>query len=120
MHRHAVDPSIPPADGPRAQLKARLRELASASPNSGMRFTFSRVASSVALFAGVGVLLAVIWLGMNLSEANAIPRADLTWRARFAGPISAAMPRSCLSSNARCLPNTACRMRNHEPMRSTT
>ena len=32
----------------------------------------------VALVAGIGVLLAVIWVGTNSSERNAIPRSDLT------------------------------------------
>ena len=78
MHRQAAHPPFPPADGPRALLRARLRELASAGPNSGMRLTFNQLTGAVALFAAIGVLLAVIWVGRNSSEPNAIPRSDLT------------------------------------------
>jgi anti-sigma factor RsiW len=78
MHRQAVDPPLPPADGPRALLRARLRELASAGPNSAMRVTFHQLTGAAALVAAVGVVLAVIWVGGLSREPKEIPRSDLT------------------------------------------
>jgi hypothetical protein len=59
-------------------LRARLRELELATPNSGTRLTFSRLTGTVALFTAIGVLFAVIWVGRTFGEPNAIPRSDLT------------------------------------------
>ena len=78
MHRRASHPPLPAADGPRALLKARLRELASADPKAGMRLTLNQFAVTVALFAAIGVSLVVIRVGGNSGEPNAIPRSDLT------------------------------------------
>ncbi len=103
MHRQAAQPSIPPADGPRALLKARLRELASNAPGPAVRLTLSQLQGAVALFAAIGVLLVTIWVGTPSSEPNAIPRPDLT-----PGAVrNVAVRDVCmadLSSNAQVLP----------------
>jgi hypothetical protein len=103
MHRQAAHPPLPPADGPRALLRARLRELASAGSNSSMRLTFSRLTGAAALVAAVGVALAVIWVGRNSGEPNAIPRSDLTPGAVRNVAVKDVC-RADLSSNAEVLP----------------
>lgn len=76
MHREIADPPVPSPDGPRALLKARLRELADRSPEPRGRLNVLRPAG--ALVAAVGVLVAGIWLGRSSNERAAIPRPDLT------------------------------------------
>ena len=78
MHRQAVHPSLPPPEGPRALLRARLRELAAASPSSAVRLSVNRYSHAFAVFATIGALLVVVWLGTTSNERDAIPRSDLT------------------------------------------
>ncbi|MEO8592391.1 MAG: hypothetical protein ABI759_03640 [Candidatus Solibacter sp.] len=103
LHREAAHPPLPPAEGPRALLRARLRELAPAAPRSVERWKVQHVTGAFALFAAVGVLLVAIWVGRTSSESNAIPRSDLT-----PGAVRTVAVRDVclaeLSSNAEVLP----------------
>lgn len=78
MHRENAHRPLPPPDGPRALLGARLRELAAAGPNSGVRLSPDQLIPMVASLAAIAVLIAVIWVATNSNERNAIPRSDLT------------------------------------------
>jgi hypothetical protein len=78
MHRQTGHPPLPSAEGPRALLRARLRELAEAGPNAPVRLSFNRSIFTAAALVAIGVLLAVIWMGPNSDERNGIPRSDLT------------------------------------------
>ena len=102
MHRQASYPPIPPIDGPRALLRARLRELAPTSPDSS-RHLFNQFTGTVALFAAVGAVFAVIWVGVNFSESSVIPPSDLTPGA-VRNVAARDVCRADLSGNAEVLP----------------
>jgi len=76
MHRESSIPPLPSAEGPRALLKARLRELADATPASRGRLNALRPVGALA--AALAVLAAGIWIGRSSNERAAIPRSDLT------------------------------------------
>jgi len=78
LHRHDGNLTLPAAEGPRALLKARLRELTAARSRSGARGNLDLWTRGAAPFAATGVVLALIWLSANWSERNAVPRSDLT------------------------------------------
>ena len=78
MHRQTSEPPLPSPDGPRALLKARLREVAEASPHSHVRLDLYGLIGTASACAVAGVVLAVIWLGANRSERTAVPRSALT------------------------------------------
>jgi hypothetical protein len=71
LHRDSQAEPLPAPDGPRALLKARLRELAAAPPPRRPRHAIAYAATAAAL-------LAVVLLTVSPSERDAIPRADLT------------------------------------------
>jgi hypothetical protein len=103
MHQEAAQAKLPPPEGPRALLKARLRELAAASPRPGLRMNSNAVMRAAVCLVAAGVLVAVMWLGTNSSERKAIPRPDLTpgaVRAVAASDIC----RAELGGNANVLP----------------
>jgi len=103
MHRQTTDPCLPSPDGPRALLKARLRELAAASPQSSVRSGVNRLIGTAAAFALAGALLAVIWLRANSSEGNAIPRSTLT-PGSVRSVTASELCRAPLASNVKVLP----------------
>jgi hypothetical protein len=78
MHRDGTP--LPPPDGPRTLLKARLRELAAGHRDSSAPHWLrsGRVAAGALCFAAGLILLIAVWLRINPSERVAIPRADLT------------------------------------------
>lgn len=80
LHRQIPGQQLPPADGPRALLKARLREMSEANRSSSLAqwLTRQRVIRGMAYLTGILVLLTVVWLSAGPSERNAIPRAELT------------------------------------------
>jgi len=78
MHRQTAYSPLPSPEGPRALLKARLRELTADNRNSGIRRKGDRFMRTAAAFAAIGGLVAVVWLGTNSSERHVIPRSDLT------------------------------------------
>ena len=78
MHRQIDRPALPPPEGPRALLKARLRELAAERQRSAARLSVSRHVRVLALGAVIGVLLVALWPEPDVSEPVAIPRIDLT------------------------------------------
>jgi hypothetical protein len=77
LHRETAPP-LPPPDGPRALLRARLRELAAAGPPPTTNGSFNRYALGLALCAAIAALLIVTWQGSKPAERTAIPRSDLT------------------------------------------
>jgi hypothetical protein len=78
-HREDLSLKLPPADGPRALLKARLREVAEASRGFHVHGWKRAVRVYGVLWSAVTLaLLAVVWLLVNPEELNAIPRSDLT------------------------------------------
>jgi hypothetical protein len=103
MHRHTTLPPLPPPEGPRALLKARLRDLATAGTYSAVRLRINRYVRAFALFAAIGGLVIVMWPEAGSNERIAIPRSDLTPGAVRA---VAAMDvcRGNLSSNADVIP----------------
>ena len=90
LHRHDLDPRLPPAAGPRALLRARLADAASRSrqgsvgarfgfllPRAPRRFVFAAVLGSLLLVLAIGartVLNRVEWS----AEAAAAPKPQLT------------------------------------------
>ena len=127
MHRQIAHPPLPAPEGPRALLKARLRELAADGPNSAARFSINRYVHAFALFATIAGLVVVVWRGTNSNERDAIPRSELTpgaIRAVAATDVCAVQ----LTANAevmpavqrKVLPSTACQMPSGGPTRSTT
>lgn len=91
MHRENPYQPIPPADGPRALLKARLREM----PNTNRR--------GAVYAAATLALLAIVWLNENRSDRDAIPRSDLTPGAVRA-VAAADVCRARLNDNAEVVP----------------
>ena len=77
MHRENAQP-LPPHDGPRALLKARLRELAAATQASAVRLSFNRIIRTCASCAAIGLMLGMFWVVRNSDERAAVPRPDLT------------------------------------------
>ena len=71
-------PPLPPADGPRALLKARLREAAEANQRTAAGFHGNRALGAFALLAVMSGLLMVIWPGGSSSDTAAVPRYELT------------------------------------------
>ena len=102
MHRESAPP-LPPPDGPRALLKARLRELAPASPDSVVRLSFNRLIGTTASCAAIGLLLAIFWVAGNSDERRAVPRSDLTPGVVRATAV-ADVCRARLSGNGEVLP----------------
>jgi anti-sigma factor RsiW len=103
MHRQTVNSPLPSPEGPRALLKARLRELAVAKPSSPKRWSFNRFTRTASVFAMLGGLLAGVWVTTNSSERYAIPRSDLTpgaVRSQAASEICSVQ----LNGNAEVLP----------------
>jgi hypothetical protein len=78
LHRETSDRPLPAPEGPRALLKARLRELASAVPDTAAPPGIHRYARVFTMCAATAVLLAIVWIGAQPNEAVAIPRYDLT------------------------------------------
>ena len=102
MHRQGAPP-LPPPDGPRALLKARLRELAAATPDSVARLSFGRIIRTAASFAAIGLLLGIFWVVRSSDERKAVPRSDLTpgaVRAAAAADVCSVQ----VSGNANVLP----------------
>jgi hypothetical protein len=80
VHRDSAGTQLPSPEGPRALLKARLRELAS-THQAGLRppwFYNARLRRGIAGFAAIGMLLVGAWLAARPGEHNAVPRPDLT------------------------------------------
>jgi hypothetical protein len=78
MRRADLAP-LPSPEGPRALLRARLRELAGGSSTRAASASVNRYVRAFALFATAGAaLLVVSWLGSGSGEGIAIPRSDLT------------------------------------------
>jgi hypothetical protein len=103
MHRQTANPPLPPPEGPRALLKARLRVLAASSPSLADRLSFNRFLRLGAATATAAALIAVVWLGVHSDEHDAIPRSDLTpgaVRSQAAGDICNAQ----LGGNAEVVP----------------
>jgi hypothetical protein len=78
MHRETTHPPLPSPDGPRALLRARLRELAAVSPPPSMHPADNRYVRALGLVAMTGALLVVLWRGTGSNERVAVPRSDLT------------------------------------------
>jgi hypothetical protein len=78
MHRQITQPPLPAAEGPRALLRARLRQLAATGPSPVMKSSVHRYIRAVALLAAIGGLLILVWPGANSNERAAVPRYDLT------------------------------------------
>jgi hypothetical protein len=78
LHQQDADRPLPAPEGPRALLRARLRELATASPSSGAMSSGNRLLRGVAVLAGIAALAVLVWPGRNSGDGLAIPRSDLT------------------------------------------
>lgn len=78
VHRQIAHPPLPPPEGPRALLRARLRELAATDRNSAVTLNLNQSIRAFALFATIAALGAVVWLGTTSNERDAIPRSGLT------------------------------------------
>lgn len=78
LHRRAAHSTLPPPEGPRALLRARLRELAADNSHSALWPTINRYTRAFALLAVTVALLVVLWPGPGSTERIAIPRSDLT------------------------------------------
>jgi hypothetical protein len=105
VHRETAHPPLPSPDGPRALLRARLRELTAEGPASDAGW-INRNIRTFALCAAAGALLAVVWLRTATDERDAIPRSDLTpgaVRALAATDVC----RVQLTGNARVMPAVA-------------
>jgi len=103
MHRQTTNPPLPAPEGPRALLRARLREMAASGAGSAERATFGRLLRMGAVFATVAGVIAITWIGATTNELNAVPRSDLTpgaVRSRQATDICTAE----LSGNAQVVP----------------
>ncbi len=103
MHRQAMNPPLPPPEGPRALLRARLREMGASGAPSAERVTFNRFLRMGAVFGTVAGVIAIIWIGASTNELDAVPRSDLTpgaVRSRQAMDVCNAE----LSGNARVVP----------------
>jgi predicted anti-sigma-YlaC factor YlaD len=75
LHREDAEAQLPPADGPQALLRARLRGLVVGSGEPRLRRFAGWRVGYAAVLAGVAVLA---WFAARPSEHNAIPRRDLT------------------------------------------
>jgi len=102
MHRESAPP-LPPPDGPRALLKARLRELAAATPPSAVRLSFNRLIRTCVACAAIGLMLGMFWVVRNSDERTAVPRSDLTPGAVRATTV-ADICRAHLSGNGEVMP----------------
>ena len=103
MHRQTTSPPLPPPEGPRALLRATLREVAASHAGSAERVTFSRFLRMGAVAATLAGVIAILWIGTSSKELHAVPRSDLTpgaVRSREASDICNAE----LGSNAQVLP----------------
>src|SRR4051794_33022433 len=103
MQRQATKSPLPPPDGPRALLRARLRQMAASRANAAERVTFNQFIRIGAVAATVAGVIAILWIGTSSSELHAVPRSDLTpgaIRSRRASDICSAE----LGSNAQVLP----------------
>ena len=77
MHRENPDQPLPPPDGPRAVLRARLRQAAAAQATAHIPHPTTLLRGAAYAAAVLG-LLGVIWLTAYRGERYAIPRSDLT------------------------------------------
>ena len=102
MHREGERGPLPPAEGPRALLKARLREGASTVQRPGFS-EWLRGAGTMRGAAAALALAAVVWLTVGPGERNAVPRSDLTPGA--VRPVAASdVCRARLGDNAEVMP----------------
>ena len=104
MYRDTQQP-LPPPEGPRALLKARLHELAVARRTSRAPFWLrdTNVTRSAVCFAAMLVILVVVWTAIDPAEHKAIPRSDLTPGAVRNVAVSDVC-RAALSDNAEVIP----------------
>jgi hypothetical protein len=104
MYRDAHQ-QLPPPEGPRALLKARLNELAM-TRRASRKFAWFRdtkVMGSAVCFTAVLVILIVVWMAVDPGERKAIPRSDLTPGA-VRNLAASDVCRAALSDNAEVMP----------------
>jgi hypothetical protein len=78
MHRETERVALPPPDGPRALLKARLNEMAANHKRPAARLSLNPYLRGFAVSAALAALLVVLWPEFGSGERTAIPRLDLT------------------------------------------
>jgi hypothetical protein len=78
LHRQTAELPLPSPDGPRALLRARLREMAAAGAGSEAASRVRRYMGAVAVAAAMAGVAVLVWPGFPSNERVAIPRSDLT------------------------------------------